>query len=170
MQTHFTAWLSTDRSVLEGDDCDVVILADDASGYRDEDETEPIWSSTGSPLFHALTGISTDGDPDEIEKRAEELLAEAGWRIVGRWDAVDTGMVVTVEPEADETLTVDQVADYIGAANTGSARKTLSRWNVEAVSREPGRAGKSLYSKTEVVYALATRPGQGARTDLKDAQ
>lgn len=65
-----------------------------------------------------------------------------------------------------ELWTIDEVAEYIGASSTGSARKTLSRWGVRAVSRQPGRAGASLYDAAEVREGSANRPGRGARTDL----
>lgn len=96
--THYTAWLTTTRGELEGDDCDITVVADGAVTFRDEDETEPVWSSTGDPLFYSRTGIPTDGDSDKIEKRAEELLNDAGWRTVGRWYGIPTGGIITVEP------------------------------------------------------------------------
>ncbi|MGW4954563.1 hypothetical protein [Streptomyces parvulus] len=65
------------------------------------------------------------------------------------------------------TWTLAEVADYIGAASTGSARRTLSRWGVRATGREPGRGGASLYDREEVKAAKAARPGRGARSDLK---
>jgi hypothetical protein len=64
--------------------------------------------------------------------------------------------------------TIAQVSDYLGAASTGSARKTLHRWGVHAVARQPGRAGVSLYDAEQVCAAHAARPGRGARTDLRD--
>lgn len=61
--------------------------------------------------------------------------------------------------------TIAEVAEHLGAASTGSARKTLSRWGVTAVARQPGRAGASLYDPEQVRTARASAPGQGARTD-----
>jgi len=63
--------------------------------------------------------------------------------------------------------TIAEVAEFLGAASTGSARKTLSRWGVTARSRQPGRAGASLYSETEIRAAKAAAPGRGARTDKR---
>lgn len=77
--------------------------------------------------------------------------------IVERWD-----------PDAEWTTTT--VADRIGATSTGSARKTLSLWGVTATSRQPGRSGESLYNAEQVITAMNGRPGQGARTDLKDSE
>ncbi|MEU6664245.1 hypothetical protein [Streptomyces sp. NPDC046821] len=65
------------------------------------------------------------------------------------------------------TWTIAEVAEYIGAASTDSARRTLSRWGVRAVGREPGRGGASIYRREDVLAARASRPGRGARTDLK---
>ncbi len=70
------------------------------------------------------------------------------------------------EPEP-ATWTLAEVATYIGASSTDSARRTLSRWKVRAVGREPGRGGASLYDPAEVRAAKEARPGRGARTDLK---
>jgi len=61
--------------------------------------------------------------------------------------------------------TIADVAEFLEASSTGSARKTLSRWGVSAVARQPGRAGASLYDPEQVRAAHAERPGQGARTD-----
>jgi hypothetical protein len=69
---------------------------------------------------------------------------------------------MTAEPER---WTITEVASYLGAASTGSARKTLSRWGVKAVARQPGRAGVSLYDPEQVRIAQGAAPGQGARTD-----
>ncbi|MFF0052578.1 MULTISPECIES: hypothetical protein [unclassified Streptomyces] len=65
------------------------------------------------------------------------------------------------------TWTIAEVAEYIGAASTDSARRTLSRWGVRATGREPGRGGASLYDREQVRTAKAARPGRGARSDLK---
>ncbi|MFD8938593.1 hypothetical protein ACFV0R_25640 [Streptomyces sp. NPDC059578] len=67
--------------------------------------------------------------------------------------------------EAD-TWNIAEVAAVIGAASTGSARRSLSRWGVRAVGREPGRSGTSLYLREDVRAARASRPGRGHRTDL----
>lgn len=99
---HFTAWLTTDRSCLEGDYCDVTVLADKQMGYesdRNGFETDtPVWTSVGDPLFHAVTTARHDADTDEdATKQAQKLLESAGWRLAGDWDAVTTGCTVTVE-------------------------------------------------------------------------
>lgn len=66
---------------------------------------------------------------------------------------------------SDGLWTIAEVADFLGAASTGSARKTLSRWGVTAVARQPGRAGASLYDPEAVRAAREAAPGQGKRTD-----
>lgn len=63
--------------------------------------------------------------------------------------------------------TIADVAEFLGASSTGSARKTLSRWGVTAVARQPGRAGASLYDPEQVRAARASAPGQGKRTDRR---
>lgn len=170
--THFTAWLTTDRSCLAGDTCDVVVLPDDAISYDvDDDGNEtPIWSSTGDPILTVVTAVNAeDGDMDDAVKEAEALLNEAGWRTTGEWEGVPTGYVITVErADPDEQWTLAQAAEHLGNTSTDSAYKALTRLGVKATSRQPGRGGQSLYRPAEVMYAHATRPGQGARTDLKD--
>ena len=66
--------------------------------------------------------------------------------------------------------TIAEVAAHLGI-QPGSARGTLSRWGVQAVERRIDDHGRvhSLYDPDEVKAARAARPGQGARTDLKNA-
>lgn len=70
--------------------------------------------------------------------------------------------------DTGELWTIDQVADYLGAASPDSARRTLSRWGVKAVRYEPGPSGRPMahWSADAVRAAKAARPGRGARTDL----
>jgi len=70
-----------------------------------------------------------------------------------------------IEPTA-ETWTITEVAAHLEASSTGSARRTLSRWGVKSVGRQPGRRGESYYLAQDVRDAQAGRPGRGARTDL----
>lgn len=63
--------------------------------------------------------------------------------------------------------TLERAAYFLGASSTDSARKTLSRWGVRAVARESGRGGQSLYDAEQVRRERSSRPGQGARTDLR---
>ncbi|MER7498316.1 hypothetical protein ABT033_37725 [Streptomyces pharetrae] len=71
------------------------------------------------------------------------------------------------ESRESATMTLAEVTEYIGATSTGSARKTLSRWGVTAVGREPGRGGASLYDREQIRAAKAARPGRGHRSDLE---
>ena len=68
--------------------------------------------------------------------------------------------------EPTERWTISEVADFLGAASTGSARRTLSRWGVRAIGRRAGRGGESEYDAGQIRAAHAARPGRGARTDL----
>lgn len=69
----------------------------------------------------------------------------------------------------DELWTAAQVAEYLGAASPGSARRTLSRWGVQAAeyAHDPasGRVA-ARYRADDVRAAKTGRPGRGARTDL----
>ncbi|MFF0409119.1 hypothetical protein ACFYUY_01620 [Kitasatospora sp. NPDC004745] len=170
--THFTVWVVNDTSSLGGDNCEVEVKADAPHTYYEGDEKRISWESTGDPLLQHVTSVDArDGDIDDAIREAEELLEAAGWRIAGRWDAVDTAYIAEVErSDPDETWTLQQAADHMGADRTDTASKALRRLGVEAVGRAPGRGGQSIYSAVEVMYAHATRPGRGARTDLKDAE
>jgi hypothetical protein len=67
-----------------------------------------------------------------------------------------------------ELWSAAQVADHLGLASPGSARRTLSRWGVTAVRHVPGPSGRieARYDPTQVRQAAANRPGRGHRTDL----
>jgi hypothetical protein len=99
---HYTAWVSTDRSVVLGDRCEVTVLEDEVSNYRlDEDGREhPVYTSSAKdPLELGPIAVRVD-DPDTLEKAwqaATQLLAEYGWRVVGKWDISDNAMYATVE-------------------------------------------------------------------------
>jgi hypothetical protein len=88
METTYTAWITTDRSALDTDMCDVVILANDADG-----------ASVGDPIWKAVTTVSCAPgvrDDDELMQQAEALLAAAGWDTEGAPDGVPTGYVINV--------------------------------------------------------------------------
>ncbi|MEV7659905.1 hypothetical protein AB0O39_37820 [Streptomyces anulatus] len=82
------------------------------------------------------------------------------------FDDFDDAVAAAVGRLGAGLWTIEQVAEYLGAASTGSARKTLHRLAVTSVARGPGRAGKSLYDPERVRAARDTAPGQGHRTDL----
>lgn len=67
-----------------------------------------------------------------------------------------------------ELWTAKDVADFLGLASTGSARRTLSRWGIEAVSYQRSKSGRpeAQYDAKRVRVAHSKRPGRGARTDL----
>lgn len=68
-----------------------------------------------------------------------------------------------------EVWSAVQVADHLGLATAASARRTLSRWGIEAVEYRRNESGRpeAAYSAAQVREAQAARPGQGARTDLE---
>ncbi|WP_440900379.1 hypothetical protein [Actinosynnema sp.] len=63
----------------------------------------------------------------------------------------------------EELWTRDQVAQELGIKVDG-VRHQMRRWGVEAVGREPGRGGSSLYPAAKVRAAHADRPGAGNHT------
>lgn len=78
----------------------------------------------------------------------------------------------TLQPEEGdrELWSITRVAEHLGAASTGSARRSLSRWGVRAVDYQRGPSGRpeARYDAEEVRTAAADRPGRGARTDLNN--
>lgn len=93
---HFTAWLVNDSSALDGPCIDVTILPDELIGADSDDERA--WSSSGEPVFYAVTTVDArEGDVEDAIDEAERLMDAAGWRTVGKWDAVDNAYTVTVE-------------------------------------------------------------------------
>ncbi|MFB8241983.1 hypothetical protein ACFC58_36160 [Kitasatospora purpeofusca] len=69
-----------------------------------------------------------------------------------------------------ELWTIDQVADYLGAASAKSASRTLSRWGIRATRYTPHPASgrpRAEYPADDVRAAAANRPGRGTRTDLR---
>jgi hypothetical protein len=170
MRTHFTAWLVNDLSALDGNNCDVSVMADEAYIYAEDDEgIEEVthWESTGEPIFQAVTDTDArTGDDEQAQREARKLLQDAGWEIVGDWEAVTTAYVVEVRRDADETWTLQEAAEHMGATSTGTASRALRRLGVTLAGRAPSRGGQAIYNAAEVIYAHATRPGRGARTDL----
>lgn len=71
-----------------------------------------------------------------------------------------------------ELWSIEDARAYLGASSTGSARRTLSRWGVEAVRYERRVNGRleARYDADHVRVAKANRPGRGARTDLTGKQ
>ncbi|MGH3415853.1 MAG: hypothetical protein ACRDSS_05260 [Actinocrinis sp.] len=64
---------------------------------------------------------------------------------------------------------IEQVRAYLGAASTGSARRTLSNWGVAAVTygRSPSGRAQAMFDSEQVEAAKQGRPGRGARTDKR---
>jgi hypothetical protein len=102
MTEHYTAWITNDRSCLETDHCDVTVLADKATSYRQDDEGNeiPDWESTGPAVFSAVTTVTVDADHAELIGQAEALLSEGGWHVVrngdSTWQGVPTGYIAEV--------------------------------------------------------------------------
>jgi hypothetical protein len=99
--THFTAWLVNDTSALDQGCMDITILEDTVVGYTEAPGAEePVWGTdaTKDIAFYAVTTVdAADGDTKDGIDEASELMEQAGWRIVGDWDAVDNAYIVTVE-------------------------------------------------------------------------
>ncbi|KMS78360.1 hypothetical protein ACH49_16720 [Streptomyces leeuwenhoekii] len=68
----------------------------------------------------------------------------------------------------EELWTTQQVADHLGITRD-AARKQLSRWGITAAYRYPEERNLygSLFLASKVRTAHASRPGKGARTDLR---
>lgn len=93
--THYTAWLTAEPSALDGDCMDITVVQDELIGG--DPAEDHAWISRGPSLFHAVTSVdAVDGDPDDAIREAEELLWEAGWRVVGEWGVTLSAYAVTV--------------------------------------------------------------------------
>ncbi|MFE7485519.1 hypothetical protein [Streptomyces sp. NPDC057552] len=73
--------------------------------------------------------------------------------------------VIGRDGRQSETMTRDEVADYLGIAPV-SVSKRMSRWGIDAVKEHRPRRGQARYPAAEVQAKAAARPGQGFRTDL----
>lgn len=96
--THFTAWLVNDTSCLDQGCMDVTILQDKLIGGDPANERDWACDASVPALFYAVTTVNAqDGDIDDAITESKDLMENAGWRIVGDWDAVDNAYIVTVE-------------------------------------------------------------------------
>jgi hypothetical protein len=97
---HFTAWLVNIPSCLDQDFMDLTVLEDELIG--DPDDGNWATDSSKEPAFYAITTVDAlDGDVEDAQREAKELLTAAGWSIVGDWDVTDNAYVVTVERDED---------------------------------------------------------------------
>lgn len=127
-------------------------------------------SGTVSFWLAKSTATASDAMPNrELRQRIVTAFKEAGWTWVR-----DLVLVAAPAPEADapqeELWTTQQVADHLGVTRD-AARKQLSRWGITAAYRYPEARNLygSLFRASQVRAADASRPGRGARTDLKAA-
>lgn len=67
-----------------------------------------------------------------------------------------------------ELWSAAQAAEHLGVADAHSARRALSRLDVQAVRYERGPSGRpeARYDADEIRDKAANRPGRGNRTDL----
>lgn len=147
----------------------------------DLDDTETVGRFAVN-VTRALIQVLDDPADSEASGELKALLSPTGpmgddsgpaWDRVLEWlDAARAGQVEKLNIAGNgwpQTWTITEVAEflgYTGASATGSARKQLSRWGINATGRRPGRGGESLYATDEVRAAHLHRPGRGARTDL----
>lgn len=96
-----SAHITTDRSCLDGDMCDVVVLRDEVVGYTERDGVEtPNFESAGPPVFHTDLPIRHDAETmDGLFGLAATALSDAGWRMThgAKWSATGTGYTIPVE-------------------------------------------------------------------------
>jgi hypothetical protein len=95
---HFTAWLVNDHSALDQPNMDIAILEDTLIGADPADDGAWATDSSKPTAFYAVTTVDArDGDAEDGCSQAEDLMSDAGWRMVGKWEAVDNAYIVTVE-------------------------------------------------------------------------
>ncbi|ANZ13347.1 hypothetical protein ACH4YO_40600 [Streptomyces noursei] len=100
---HFSAWMTYGIGHLSQPRMEVAVWQDKLIGEHPGDERA--WSPDypTPAAFRALTTVTAeDGDPEDGRHEAEQLLSEAGWRVIGEWrDAEDMAYIVTVERAED---------------------------------------------------------------------
>ncbi|HEY8343090.1 MAG TPA: hypothetical protein VIK75_08900 [Calditerricola sp.] len=79
--TTHTAWVITDRALLNSDRADLAVI---------EDGTNTIMSYTVLPVRY-------DAAHDDLAAAVNTALTEAGWEPAGLTKAVDTGEVIPVQ-------------------------------------------------------------------------
>lgn len=100
----YTAWITTDGSCLDTPLCDVQVLPDAVTHYRDggDGDEVPVYESRGPAVFSSTLDTPHAGPHDGVEQQATEALNAAGWRVVGKWSAdVPTGLIAVVERVTD---------------------------------------------------------------------
>ncbi|MEU0991240.1 hypothetical protein [Streptomyces sp. NPDC005953] len=126
-ETHYTAWLTTDSTCLDGACSDVTVLADELSGHH-HSTGEAQWVSAGDPLLHTVTTVSAkDGDDEQAMQEAQELLKASGWSVDGQWEAVPTGFIIPVKPAAERVfaLVSAQQGDLVTGVEISSPESPL---------------------------------------------
>lgn len=116
---HYSAWLITDRTEIDTDFAEVAVYVDEIAdvdeGERPGDDGDTCeWTSSGYELFHAVTGLRYDEDPNTLAERTTHLLNEEGWQLAtDQWHCVAMGLVVTVKPAyaAGDRVSIDSDAD-----------------------------------------------------------
>lgn len=165
--------------------------ADDALGRRHLDEAlEPdrqtaIYRLTGEIEVQgtdeaASANVGTyDADGGWWQESVDDLLAIAGYRRVSDWSGDDDATCQVVSDHAAEREALRFLArEGIGAGRQlTSARaaqvaglKDAASWRATAWRPEPDDhhdARTPWWWETTVLRAMASRPGQGARTDLR---
>jgi hypothetical protein len=113
---HFTAWLVNDTTCLDQPNMDITVLEDELISADPQDQRA--WASKGDPIFHAVTTVdAAHGNIDDAIREAENLLAAAGWRTTGDWEAADTAYTVTIERASSEAAATTTVV--LISANPG---------------------------------------------------
>jgi hypothetical protein len=96
-RTHFTAWLVNDTSCLDQGCMDITVMEDTLIGGDPDSDRDWSCDATKEPEFYAVTTVDArDGDVKDAMDEAEDLMGMKGWRVVGKWDAVDNAYIVTV--------------------------------------------------------------------------
>lgn len=101
-QRHFTAWMVNDPSALDQPCMDVTVLEDQLIGADPADDGAWITDSSKPTAFYAITTVDArEGDGSDGCSEAEDLMAAAGWRLAGKWEATPNACIVTVVPLED---------------------------------------------------------------------
>lgn len=99
--TTYTAALATASDVVFGDFCDVSVVENEVTSYRQGSDGYdiPVYGMTSVVAMDAVeTTVRTDADNyGDAETDADEILAANGWVRIGDWEPSDNAYYAPVE-------------------------------------------------------------------------
>ncbi|MER7050042.1 hypothetical protein [Streptomyces jumonjinensis] len=174
--------LDQDVTVENADDNGATVLITGAArGFRcvltaDPAQVQQLCATSECPTTPAgSTGLCAVHLPGSSIPAAVQEIAEEQLRL-SELEAALAGRMSTPGPDDSDSgalWNLEQAGAYMGFTGPSAAQsayRVLKRGGFTPAGRAPGRGGGSLYRPTQIITALATRPGRGRRTDLHNLQ